>query len=357
MNSDDIGAWPKVRVIIPAYKDAADLHQCLAGLRTMSYPNWRLVVVNNFANDGTVEMVRSVFPEALVIENDHNGGYAGGVVRGWQEVKNDCTYIAIVTQDVIVDANWLPPIIRYLEEHELVGAAQSAVYRLTDREVINTVGNHINFLGFGYADGEGVKAGDDPRLAELLTVPHEVTYASGAALVVRGSAINKVGLFQEHFFMYHEDLDLGWRLALAGYKSVLIPESKVFHRYEFHRSTAIKYEFGERNRLLCLLENYHWWTLMLISPMLFVMEVAILTLSLSKGWFPLKLRGYVYIIKKWPEIRQIRRLHQGLRTKSDRVVTASFVGGIDYQQNAPALLRLANPFLSVYWALVRGLLV
>lgn len=353
----DPSQWPRLGIVIPAFKAGDELAFCLNSLKVMTYPNWRLVVVNNSPGDNTEQVVHGIFPEALVIQNDHNAGYAGGSNRGWEELKNDCRYLAIVTQDIVVTPNWLEPIIDYMQTHEDVGAAQSAVFQSPDTDTINTVGNHINFLGFGYADGEGMKPSEDPRLAKLLTAPHEVTYASGAALVVRTTAIAKVGLFQSHYFMYHEDLDLGWRLRMAGYRSMLIPESRVYHRYDFYRSTAIKYEYGERNRLLCLLQNYQVWTLVLIFPMLFVMEVGVVTLSLFKGWFPLKWRGYMYILNKWPQIMETRRTHAAFRKRSDRLVTASFAGGIEYQERGPGLLRLANPFLEAYWSAVRRLLL
>ncbi len=210
-------------------------------------------------------------------------------------------------------------------------------------------------MGFGYAVGDGLPL-DSEFLKKKISATSEVVYASGAALMIRASAIAQVGLFQDLFFMYHEDLDLGWRIRLAGMKSVLVPTSLVYHRYEFHRSTMIKYEYGERNRLLVLLENYRLGTLIVIFPAWLVMEIAVVAFSLKNGWFKQKLKGLWYTIDRMPDILATRKKHQALRVKRDRDIVWNFSGEILYQDDPTSLLFLANPFFRVYWNVMRHII-
>lgn len=346
-----------VGVVIPSYNGGEDIKLCLKALMLSTYPDLKILIVDNASIDGSLDKISEEFPKVSIKRLLKNTGYAGACNIGSETLMAEGKeFIALVNQDVVVEADWLESIIECMQLNTDVAAAQSLVLLAEDHSVVNSVGNHIHYLGFGYAGGNGQALGDT-RLQKFLRGPTEVAYASGATLVIRARHIKELGLFQDSFFMYHEDLDFGWRVRLAGYKSVLVPASKVYHRYDFHRSSLIKYEYGERNRLLVILENYHFFTLMLIFPAWIVMEAGVVATSIIRGWFWQKIRGYNYILKNLPGIMEVRRNHQRLRRKSDRSVTALFAGKILYQDNGPFLLGLVNPFLAAWWAVVRRLIL
>ncbi|MFA7287101.1 MAG: glycosyltransferase family 2 protein [Patescibacteria group bacterium] len=348
---------PHVVAVIPSYNGAEDLRLALSALVQCQYDGLEILVVDNASTDGSVAMMRADFPTAVVHEMKKNTGYAGACVAGYElAVARGADFVAFVNQDCEVTPHWLTPIVNLFQTDETVVAAQPLILYSQDREKINSAGNAIHFLGFGFSNGEGRMLADS-RSRRYLFKPTEVPYASGAALVVRVRDIMLCGgLFEADFFMYHEDLDLGWRIRLAGKRSMLVPSSRVFHRYEFSRSTAIKYEYGERNRLLVLIMNYRFLTLLLLLPALLLAEVGIVTLSLLKGWFPLKLRGYRYILKQWPSIRTRRHKRQYERRASERSVTKPFTGRITNYNLGGPVLRVANPVFNLYWRVVRRLL-
>lgn len=348
---------PRVGVVIPAYNSRSDLHECLTYLGRSTYPHLEIVVVDNASIDDTVEYVKTHWPKLRLLLETTNTGYVGACRRGVRELEQrDVSYVALLNQDVMVKPDWLEPLVDYLEAHVDAAAAQPFILRSQNERIVNSLGNHINFLGFGFAGGDGDRI-ENSRVQRFLKGPSEVTYTSGAAMLFRMDVVRQIGLFEDDFFMYHEDLDLGWRIRLAGWHSALVPNARVIHRYEFGRSARVKYEFGERNRLLVLLMNYHWLTWLLIFPAWFSVEIGVVTLSILKGWLPEKMRGYRYVILNLRQILEARRRHQALRRVAEHEVVRPFRGDISYQVYTPLVLRIANPLLKIYWSIIRRLIV
>jgi GT2 family glycosyltransferase len=156
-------------------------------------------------------------------------------------------------------------------------------------------------------------------------------------------------------FAYHEDLDLGWRLMLAGYRNVLAPQSVVRHRYEFSRSIS-KWFWMERNRTAVVLKNYKWQTLLFLAPQLLVVDLLILSFAISGGWWREKLRAmawfwkpstWIYIVRGRKELQKIRKL-------PDRMILEMFTPVIAYQEfESPFMTKFANPMLTASYALLK----
>src|SRR5206468_10792092 len=111
----------------------------------------------------------------------------------------------------------------------------------------------------------------------------EVATASGAALLLTREALNDVGLLDESFFLYHEDLDLCWRMRMAGYRVGVAPAARVVHRYS-QVTGSRKYCFAERNRLMFLLKTASWRRLLISAPLLGGMAIASLMVAAGRGW-------------------------------------------------------------------------
>ncbi|MCX6811261.1 MAG: hypothetical protein NT039_01000, partial [Candidatus Berkelbacteria bacterium] len=166
--------------------------------------------------------------------------------------------------------------------------------------------------------------------------------------------------FDEDFFMYTEDLDLGVRIILAGYKNVLAENSIVYHKYSFSRNVK-KFYYIERNRYLFLFKNFKIATLILISPALIFMEIGMIIFSLFSGWWRDKFLIYGYfsqannwnkIIKKRKKIRQIRKIY-------DKDLFKKFVGKIFYQDppmNQWIWTRIISPLFNFYFALTKKII-
>src|SRR5205823_6165678 len=129
-----------------------------------------------------------------------------------------------------------------------------------------------------------------------------------AAVLLPRAALEEVGLFDETLWLYHEDLDLGWRLRLHGCRNLLTPLSVCRHHYEWARSTT-KWYWLERNRWLVVLKNYRLATLLLLLPMMLLFELGLIALAVKGGWWCEKLRAMGTLLqpRTWTYLARERR--------------------------------------------------
>lgn len=365
---------PRVAVIILMWNSEKHLPGLLFSLKKTTMPEGGVsfLFVDNASTDGSAECVWKNFPEAIVIKNEHNLGFAGGNNVGVRHPSvGAAEYIALLNHDTVVDAHWLVELVRALGAHTRAASAQSLLLYEQEREKINSAGNEIHFLGFGYSRYNGkpisvisseqresrnpsmrkgsLDTARDDRAAGICTV----TYASGAAVLYRRKMFEEIGFFDEDLFMYHEDLDVGWKFLLKGYKNILVPTSIVYHHYEFSRSIQ-KYYWQERNRLLLLLTHYKVGTILLILPALLVLEIGLTFYSFVRGFFHSRVQAYRWIFTHIPTILRKRKFVQKLRTQPDSEVLAHFIGIItDQEVSNPVVIYLMNPIFSAYSALLR----
>ena len=239
--------------------------------------------------------------------------------------------------------------LKVIEKDEKIAAVQSKIL-LHDSKKINSWGNHIHFLGLAFSGGY---LEPDQKLAEK-----QITYASCSSVMFRASVLQKIGLLEEEFFMYHEDTEMGLRIRLTGHKIVLAPKSIMYHKYSFSKSMR-KYYDMERNRFITIFTYFKWQTLLLITLPLFFMELGMFVYSLTTGWYKEKLKVYNYFLDDiaWRKIRKRRAELKKIRKVSDRHLTHDFVGKIEFQDiSNPVLDKLVNPVYNVYWKIVKKLI-
>ncbi|MBI4281326.1 glycosyltransferase family 2 protein [Candidatus Uhrbacteria bacterium] len=357
-----------IAVVVLTYNGKKYLPDLFASVqKTVCDRSWQLIVVDNASTDGTAELLvqlASVPPlnvrggeeglySPFIIYNSTNAGFAEGNNVGIRKALADgVEYVVLLNHDTVVEPDWLTELVRAVESDELVGAVQARLMLADKKDTVNSLGNEIHFLGFGYAGGYRERF-EISKYRNIET--REVAYASGAAVLYRAKALKDVGLFDASLWMYHDDLDLGWRLWRAGWKSVLAPESVVYHKYEFSRSIK-KYYYMERNRFLVLLENYSFATLVLIFPALLFMEIGLFVKAIVSGWGMEKLRAYVYFFRwsTWRMIFAKRKEKQKSFRRPERELLARFTGVIAFQdiQN-PVLTYIVNPILTLYLQIIK----
>jgi GT2 family glycosyltransferase len=277
--------------------------------------------------------------------------------------------------DVKFDADWLAELVKAVESEnppsplyqggDKIGIAQSKILLYPKNNEgwknprINSLGNIIHFLGFGFTRGYNEVDKNPPA-----TSPHPSPsqgegvikgYASGCSFIIKKEVIEKIGGYNEEYYMYHDDLELGWKTRLAGYKIVLAPKSIVYHKYEFSRSVRMLY-YMERNRHLAIFTYYRLPTIILILPALLVMDLGMLFYSIINGWFFTKLKICFYFLNPavWLKIFRTRKEIKKLRVKKDREIIKDFSGEIKFQEIAnPVLKYIVNPALNIYWKIIK----
>jgi GT2 family glycosyltransferase len=304
-------------------------------------------MVDDGSGDDSVDYTRNYFPKVRVIINEKNLGFARSVNVGVSNSKGE--YIAMLNNDTEVDKKWLSELVKFALDHPEKGSYQSKILLFNEKNLINTAGNKINFLGIGWSGNYRAVDGEE------FSTPKEITYASGAGMLMKKSLFVSIGMFDEAESMYHDDLDLGWRLLLLGYTNYLVPSSIVFHKYNYSRNKKKMY-FLETSRLIMLGKNYESKTLVLLAPAFVLMEGCILAYALVNGWFVDKLLSYSYIAKSIPTIQKKRKDVTKMRRVSDDRILPKFEGGIQFKEVDSVFTRLANPFFNLYFNIMKSLL-
>ena len=346
----------KVAVIIVNYNGFKYLPDLLGSI--FKYPpslvEQKIIIVDNASTDGSLSWLKSHYPQTIVLQAQKNLGFASGNNLAITYVlKNGFDYVMLLNQDTIVTEGYLDKLIKALKVNNKAAAVQPLLLLHPETNLVNSYGNVIHYLGFGYT------AGHRENKFAIKSLKNPINYCAGAACLIKISALKKVGLFKDELFMYHEDLDLGWRFKLAGYQNIIEPGAVVYHKYEFSRSLK-KYYFMERNRFMVMLENYRAVTLLLILPALIIMEIGLLLFAVKGGWFKEKIKVYAYFcsVKHWRLIFNRRKQTQKLRVWPDSAIVKSFAGIITNQEIKNfAVDNLANPFFNAYWEIIKYLII
>ncbi|MBU0625034.1 glycosyltransferase family 2 protein [Patescibacteria group bacterium] len=346
----------KVTIIVLTYNSSKYLDGCFGSLEKMERGDLavEVIAVDNGSSDGTPQEITQRFPWVKVVDSGGNIGFsAGNNIAIRQALIDGADFVYLLNHDTEVEPCFLLAAVAVAETDPRIGSVQSLLLLHPERDLVNSSGNAIHFLGFGYCC-------DYRRPVDQLDreTVRDIAYASGAAVLFRCSALKKVGLLDERLFMYHEDLDLGWRLLLANYRNVLAPQSVVWHKYEFSRSIAKLY-FMERNRYIILLKNLRLWSLLVIAPGLIIAEAFLALSAVRGGWWKKKLRALSYFLrpKAWRHIFCERDMVAATRLVSDRDILHLFTYEIrDQEGSGPFTLFIANPLMGQTWRIMKYLI-
>lgn len=348
----------KAAIIVVTYNGRKYLPDCLSSITKQDYKGeYPIIIVDNCSADGTVECVKTRYPDVYVIVNKENVGFARGNNIGIEQAwRLGCQAVVLLNQDTVACENFLSELIKAAYSDASIGAAQSLLLLHPKKDLINSTGNRLHYLGFGYADN--YKINKDEVLPSLEDGLPEIAYPSGAAVLFKREALEKIGMFDEEFFMYNEDADLGWRLWLAGFRVILAPKSVVWHKFSFAKSIK-SYYYMERNRWMFLIKNFSLKSLVLIMPILLLTEMGIDAFSIINGFWRQRLKAgiYIYNPSNWSRLLAKRKKVQTLRKVSDKKLAYLLTCEIHFQEvENPILTWLANPMWKAYWKIIRRLL-
>lgn len=331
------------------------LHNCIEGIRVQDYRGEiKVFITDNKTSAESFEFLSKTAPEAELILNKYNDGFAKGVndsIR--QALSQGFEYIAVVSIHSVLDKSYITELVRLAESENNIGVIQALVL-MGNGKTINSLGDATHFLGFGYCTGYKKNLENTDVFSERYKYMH---YPSGASMFFKRAVLEDVGLLDEEYWMYNEDQELGWRLWLAGYKCFLAPRAIMYSEYEFKRSIK-KFYWMDRNRILAILQCYHVATLLLILPAFLIMEAGLVLFSLKAGWFKDKLRVWKYFLnpKTWFYILRARKRNQSLRKVKESDIVDLLSGKIWYQEVDDWKLRFINPIFNVYWILVKKII-
>ncbi len=332
----------KISAIVVNWNGKEVLLDCLESLSKQNYSNLEIIVSDNGSEDGSIEAVQEKYPNVLLLENGGNLGFGPAVNKGLEIASGD--YFIFLNNDLYLQPDSLKELAGMLDLEPDTGAAIPKILYYEKRDIINSYGVLVHYTSICCPN---LVDETDPNNLE----PTET--ACGGIFMFRREIYEKVGAFDPDLFLYHEDHDLSWRIRLFGWKMRTTPKAEIYHHYHFNKG-VFKYYSSEKNRLFLLLKNLEFKTLFLISPALFIIEIAQLAHAITNGWFFLKIKSYPEIVDILPRILVKRRKLQRQRNTSDQEISRLYEGNLKISGIQSNLLDLAlNPILNCYWKIIR----
>lgn len=284
----------KASVIIVNWNGRHLLKECLDSVFAQKTKDFEVILVDNASTDGSVQFVKESYPEVKLIQNSSNAGFAPANNTAARAAKGE--FLVLLNYDTAVEPDWLGELLKPLEKDKSLGCTSSKVILYDRRGLINSAGIFFSFIGVSGSLGDEV-----PRSA--FADPTEVFAPSGASFAIRKSLYEELGGFDESYFMYEEDMDLGWRVWNAGFRILMIPSSIVYHKYSPVQK-PYKYYYMTRNRLWTIWKNTRLRHLVWLLPMAFLssLSIALLFILLLKFQSSLStLRGILDAFKHFPK--------------------------------------------------------
>jgi len=306
MHSSDI----KVSVIIVNYNGMPYLDACLRSILAQNPPDFEVILVDNKSSDGSLKFARRMFPDLLIVANEKNLGYTGGINSGIAQAKGK--YLAPLNVDTEVEKNWLSAMVEFMDANPDAGALtpKSLLYR--ERRKVGVMGLNIHVTGLGFVRGLNRQNSESPG------EPFQVAGVSGCSFMIRREIVERMGGLNEDNFMYYDDVDLSWVVNLMGYKIYCVPQSVVYHEYKLKMTPQKMFwlERGRSNALLCYMRPL---TLVALLPLLMITEGLIIGYCLIRGpgYVWAKLRAWFSVARNMISLLKRRRRVQRLRKLSD----------------------------------------
>lgn len=248
---------PLFSIVIPNWNGKRHLPTCLNALRAQRYPNVEVIVADNASTDGSRELLASDYPEVRLVPLSENRGFTGACNAGMRAACGE--YIALLNNDTEADPNWVREVVAAFERHPEAGLIASKMLLFDRRDHFHTAGD---FYGIdGWPGNRGAWQRDEGQYDEETYV----FSACGGSAAYRRAMLDQIGLLDDDFFFSMEDVDLGWRAQLAGWRCVYAPRAVVYHQLAATGGGVTSSFYDGRNAIYVLVKNYpaalwrkHW---------------------------------------------------------------------------------------------------
>lgn len=210
----------KVTVVIPNYNGISFLKDCMESLKIQTYKDFSVLVVDNASADGSVEFIKREYPEAELLELDKNYGFSRAVNEGISHVRT--TYVLLLNNDTAADRDFIGELVKCMDKDERIFSANPKMIQMYRPDLLDDAGDLYSVIGWGFQRGVGQSSDNYNRECNIFS-------ACAGASIYRKKIFEEIGVFDEMHFAYLEDIDVGYRARIAGYKNVYCPTAKVYH--------------------------------------------------------------------------------------------------------------------------------
>lgn len=283
----------RATVIIPNWNGRGLLGRCLPALNSQSYRDFEVIVVDNGSTDDSVAWVKSRFPDVRVLAQDRNTGFAAACNSGIR--ASSAEFVVTLNNDTSPYPDWLARLVQAADQHPDVGMFASTLYLDRTPLAIDAIGIQVSRLGVAHNIGYGQPIAEIPSSSQDLFGP-----CAGAGLY-RRRLFEDVGLFDDTYFAYLEDVELAWRSRWAGWRCISVPASRVLHTHSATggQNLSRKYWLLGRNRIWTWLRHYprpHLWYYL---PLIILNELftGLLGMIILRSTSPMK--GRLHALCSW----------------------------------------------------------
>jgi len=264
---------PTIAVVILNWNGRKYLQRFLPFVTASAGTGVEVIVADNASTDDSIPFLQDSYPGVRIIRLDHNLGFAGGYNEALRQVSSD--YYVLLNSDVEVAPGWIEPVIELMECNPSIGACQPKIRMYSDRgsfEYAGAAGGWLDHLGYPFAKGRIFDVCEKDSGQYDKSEP--IFWASGAAMFIRARLYHELGGLDNYFFAHQEEIDLCWRLQLAGYKVYSCPGSTVFHvgGGTLPKGNERKVKLNFRNNLIMMAKNLPPEQVLWKLPLRFVLD-------------------------------------------------------------------------------------
>lgn len=326
----DMSRRSRVAIVVLNWNCAADTITCIESLLAQTLvPN--IIVVDNFSSDNSIKVLEafvSTHPECVLIKNSLNSGYTGGNNVGFcNALKHHYAYIGTLNPDAVADKHWVSSLTGELERHKDTGIATGLILS-RDGSTVDTSGEFYYTWGIPGPRLRGANTAKAP------SQPEYVFGTTGGGFIARKDMLRTVGLFDEKFFMYFEDVDLCFRAQLAGYKVRYTPNAVAYHKISVSTNKvpglAIHNTF--KNLPILFIKNVPLGLMPTILPRFTLAYVLILGNAIAHGKGKYALSGCLKKFILIPHALRERKRIQSSRKVSDEYISSVILHDIPPEQ-------------------------
>lgn len=298
---------PRISVLIVNYNSGARLAKCLACLGAQTFRDFEIIIVDNASTDDSIKQAKAMGVEATYKEAGDNIGFAAANNLAAKSAAGG--WLAFLNPDAYAEPDWLQELVAAAERHPWADAFGSTQLMATDPERIDGAGDAYSIFGAPYRSRFGWRA------QTLPTDDSECFSPCAAAAVYRREAFERLGGFDERFFCYCEDMDLGFRLRLSGGRAVQARRAVVLHEGSgvTGKSSAFTVYHGHRNRIWLAYKNTPLALLMPLFPVHLAVSISFLVWFLLRGAGVAYARALIDGYRGHPGLNAQRRAVQGAR--------------------------------------------
>lgn len=307
--------YPKVSIVIVTWNGLNDTLECLESLKKINYTNYEVIIVDNASRDNTAEIVKKQFPELVVIESKENIGWSRATNVGIEyALKNGTEYFLLINNDTVIDSDILKNFMEAKDRYPEAGIFGAKIYYHSEPNRIWAACAKWDDYISDFFDAACNKLDNREEFNQV----QEIDYVNGCGMFMKREVFERVGLFDPRYFFAFEEPDICYRAKKLGFKSIFIPEAKLWHkvsRSSGGKGNALFIYFATRNGLLWAQKN-------LPFSLRYAFYIGVI-----KKFFPhlLYSKGYPIIKRLYWDILQINKNHKNRSLKAKMLGIRDFI--------------------------------